>query len=184
MRGLAISLLLLGVLAGPARAAVVSPRPDSVSLAIYHQGTVDTADLAQSGEYAARSQGLALVTESRGIDLPAGPVEIQFRGVAATMVPATADVSGLPGAVKDRNFDFDLLSPGALIAKSIGANVHLVRTDPKTGVETDEPATLASGPGGVVLKFADHVEALGCSGEPERLVFDAVPATLFDTPTL
>ena len=189
MRRRATCLLVMSALCGSALcssawAAVVSQHPDTVALSIYHLGTVDTRDLAQRSGNEARQQGLALVSESRGIDLPAGLVEIQFRGVAATMVPATAQIDGLPGAVKDRNFDFDLLSPGTLIAKSLGQKVHLVRTDPKTGAETNEPATLAGGPRGVVLAFADHAEALGCSGAPERLVFDALPAGLFDTPTL
>jgi hypothetical protein len=49
---------------------------------------------------------------------------------------------------------------------------------------TEEAALLRSGPEGVVLDIAGRIEALGCSGGPERLVFDRVPPGLADTPTL
>jgi hypothetical protein len=134
---------------------------------------------------ALRGGGLALITERRSIDLPAGPAVIRFRGVADTLVPQTVQVQGLAGAVKESDFDYALLSPGALIAKSLGKVVHLVRTNPKTGAQTDVSGRLVSGPDGVVVdEGAGAVEALRCSGLPERLVFDRVPDGLADKPTL
>jgi len=100
------------------------------------------------------------------------------------MVPQTADVQGLPAGVIERNFDYDLLSPGSLLTKSIGQQVRLMRTDPKTGKSYEETAIVRSGPDGVVLQVGNKYEALRCSGLPERLVFDRAPEGLADQPTL
>ncbi len=39
-------------------------------------------------------------------------------------------------------------------------------------------------PDGAMLEINGKLEALGCSGLPERLVFDSIPDGLTDTPTL
>jgi hypothetical protein len=161
-------------------APVVSEAPDTVAVTLYHADA-----LPYAVRQALRGGGLALITERRSIDLPAGPAVIRFRGVADTLVPQTVQVQGLAGAVKESDFDYALLSPGALIAKSLGKVVHLVRTNPKTGAQTDVSGRLVSGPDGVVVdEGAGAVEALRCSGLPERLVFDRVPDGLADKPTL
>jgi hypothetical protein len=100
------------------------------------------------------------------------------------MVPQTADIEGLPAGAIEQNFDYDLLSPGALLAKSIGQSVQLVRTDPKTGKTSEQTATVRSGPDGAVLEINGRFEALQCGGLPAKLVFDHLPEGLADTPTL
>jgi hypothetical protein len=155
-----------------------------VSVTIYRQGNV--ADyIGPSPVEGARGSGLAMISETRTVDLPAGPAIIRFRGVADTMVAQTAQVEGLPSDVIERNFDYDLLSPGSLVEKSIGETVDVVRTNRKTGRSTSEKAVIRSGPNGVVLDFgAGRFEALGCSGLPERLVFAHAPANLSDAGVL
>jgi hypothetical protein len=175
------ALMLLG-LAGPAAADVVSRAPDGVEVTIYRDRPVRTADLADMDQD--DPSGLAMITETRTVDLPAGRTRVRFEGVADGIVPQSASVEGLPAAVVERNFDYDLLSPGALIAALVGQPVKVVRTNPKTGKEESETATLRSGPDGVVLQTARGVEALKCSGGPERLVFDHAPEGLADRPTL
>lgn len=180
------ALLLLAILASsPAGADVISARPDSVALTLYHEGVVNTADLAQTSNNAEmREEGLAFITETRTIDVPEGPAVIRFRGVASTMVPQTAMIEGLPAGAIEKNFDYDLLTPGSLLAKSIGETVRLVRTDAKTGKLAEESAIVRSGPQGAMLEIAGKLEAFRCSGLPEKLVFDHVPEGLTDTPTL
>jgi hypothetical protein len=176
--------LLAGMLLGtaPLLAAGLSEKPLAVTVAIYHHdidgGAYFSLDQSDS------DQGLAFVTETREIDVPAGPAEIFFRGVAETMVPQTADIKGLPDGTIDRNFDYDLLTPATLLAKSVGEKVRLVRTDSKTGRTTQSDAIIRSGPDGVVLETGGKIEALGCGGLTERLVFDKIPGGLTDTPTL
>ncbi len=181
MKRLLAALLLISA-GAPAQAAVISERPDHVAVTIYHEGRVNTEDLVGGG--ASRGDGLAMISESRSVDLPEGVSEIQFRGVAATMVPETADLSGLEDVSLERNFDYDLLSPGALLKKSIGETVRLVRTDAKTGITKEEEATILSGPIGTVLKIGDRYEAFQCNQMPEKLVFDHIPGGLIDQPTL
>lgn len=164
-------------------AATISERAESVTVTLYHEGTVDTADLVSAGRDSAR-EGLAFITETRTIDLPAGPAEIEFRGVVSTMVPQTAGIQGLPTGVLERNFDYDLLSPGSLLAKSIGETVRLVRTDPHTGKLTEQTAIVRAAPSGAVLEIDGKFEALHCSGLPEKLIFEKTPDGLRDTPTL
>lgn len=181
MARLLAALLLLW--AGPtAHAAVISERPDQVAVTIYHEGAVHTQDLA--GDAATRDTGLAMISETRNVDLPEGISEVQFRGVAATMVPQTADLGGLEDAALERNFDYDLLSPGSLLKRSVGETVHLVRTNNDTGSKTEEDAVVMSGPMGTVLKIGNRYEAFHCSDLWEKLVFDHVPDGLIDRPTL
>ena len=179
------SLIALVLPFGGAQADAISPAADAVTVTIYHDDELSTSDLLHPDATPwVLDQGLALISETRQIDLPAGPSEIRFRGVASTMVPQTATIDGLPAGTLERNFDYDLLSPGSLLAKSIGETVHLIRTDPKTGRTTDVSAIVRTGPDGAMLDIGGKLEALRCSGLPERLVFDKTPDGLTDTPTL
>ncbi|HLZ82777.1 MAG TPA: hypothetical protein VKQ54_04365, partial [Caulobacteraceae bacterium] len=161
---------------------MVSPAPAQVAVTIYRDQPMSTRALAQLGDD--DTHGLALVVETRDVDLPAGRSRLRFAGVADGIVPQSAGVEGLPPRIIERNFDYDLLTPGALIAGSVGQGVQRVRTNPRTGRETREDAVIRSGPDGVVLEVAGRFEALGCGGETEKLVFDQVPAGLAPRPTL
>lgn len=173
------------VFGAPAHAAVISPHAESVAVTLYHEDGLSTSELLHSDkEPWIRDQGLAFITETRTIDLPAGPAIVKFQGVAASMVPQSAEIQGLPTPVREQNFDYDLLSPGSLLAKSVGETVQLVRTDPKTGKTSAEDAIIRSGPEGAVLDINGRYEALHCSGLPEKLVYSHIPEGLAATPTL
>jgi hypothetical protein len=159
---------------------IVSARPDAVTVTLYREEGLTSRDLQEDPD--AASSGLVMVTETRTVDVPAGGGRIAFRGVADGMIPETAAVTGIE--VAEQNFDYDLLTPGALAARSVGETVRLVRTNPATGAVTDEAAVIRSAPEGVVLDVGGRVEALDCSGLPERLVFERVPEGLADRPTL
>jgi hypothetical protein len=136
---------------------IVSPRPDSVSVTIYR-------DL------------FALVTETRTVDLPAGPVTLVFDGVVDTLIPQSAAVADTGRVTNESNYDFDRLTPARILAKSIGKKVRLTRTNPATGKVREVDATLvAAGPRGVIFQTADGAEALQCSGLPEQLTFGELP---------
>lgn len=175
-------LVPLGLLAlaGPA-AAAVSAAPDAVSVTIYRDHPAETRDITNPDGEAA---GLGMITETRTVEIGPGDDRIVFEGVADGMVPQTAKLEGLPVGVGEQNFDYDLLSPGALLEKSVGQTVRLIRTNRRTGKVVEQSAVIRSAPEGVVLETSDGVEALHCSGLPERLVFDHIPAGLKDRPTL
>jgi len=171
-------IVLASACAFPAWAGL-SEAPQAVAVTIYRVGAVNTADLSEAGLDA----GLALITETRTLDLPAGRSIQSFRGVADGLIPQSARIEGLPDAVIERNTDYDLLSPAALLEKAIGQTVHLIRTDPTTGRAVETPAIVRSGPGGAVLEIDGKFEALSCANLPERLIFDQLPP-MADKPTL
>lgn len=185
MRTTLLAIAILSLSGAPTLADGVSEKADSISIAIYSSGRVETSYIRDTASDMDRSEnGLAFITETRTVDIPAGGSEIKFRGVASTMVAQTANITGLPDGTLERNFDYDLLSPGSLLARSIGETVHLVRTDPQTGKKTQQDAVIRSAPQGVVLDIDGKIEALRCSGLPETLTFDRLPDGLVETPTL
>jgi hypothetical protein len=130
------------------------------------------------------NEDLALVKEVRQLGLDSGANRVALRDVSARMRPQTALLRSLshPGSLDllEQNFDFDLLTPAKLLEKAVGGTVRVVRTHPTSGAETTETAQVLATGGGVVLKIGDRIE----TGLPGRIVFDAVPPTLRDRPTL
>ena len=181
-RGFVLALLLLASAAVvPAHAGTVtSSEVKAVSVTLYR----DPAR-GQGAMNAANPGGYALITETRTITIPAGESNIRFEGVAEGMFPETAIITGLPGGVREKNRDARLISPAGLVDAYLARSVHLKRTNRQTGKVTEQDAILRAGPyGGVVLETSEGVEALGCSGLPERMLFDGVPDGLAAKPTL
>lgn len=167
--------------ASPAQAPaiVTSTAPQDLALTVYRapdgKGAINLRYLG----------GFALITETRRVTLPRGPAVLRFEGVAEGIIPVSAVVEGLPGGVVEKNRDARLLSPAALVDGTLGKEVTLTRTDKGTGRAVSEPATIVAGPEpGVVLRTADGIETLRCSGLPERLSFDRVPPGLSSKPVL
>ena len=189
MRRLLAITTALTVLAPAAWAQTesVSARPDTATVVIYRDQPVDTVALmAQSRQPWNRldREGLALIVETRTVDLPAGEGIIRFRGLATGVVPQSAVLEGLPAHVVERNADFDLLSSASLMEKSVGEVVRVVRTNPATGEQVEKAAVIRAGAQGTVLEVDGRFEALDCSGQTERVIFDRVPEGLGDQPVL
>lgn len=181
MRRLLPLLLMLAASPAAAQSVVTSTGPDSVSVSAFRD-----PDREEGGEIDLDwLQGFALISETRTIDLPAGESVLRFEGVAEGMVAVSAIVTGLPGGVVQKNRDAVLLSPASLLDGSLGNRVHLRRTDRATGKVIEEDAIIRSGPqGAVVLQTPAGFESLRCTGLPETLVYDGVPAGLTAKPTL
>ncbi|MBL0948543.1 MAG: hypothetical protein IBJ06_10445 [Brevundimonas sp.] len=182
---------VLAQAAGPAALAeppvAVSPGPDAVSVVIYRDRPVNTVDLMRRSQQSwsrPDREGLALIVETRTIDLPAGEAVIRFEGVAGGIVGQSAVLEGLPAGVIERNTDFDLLTPGSLFERSIGETVRVVRVNPVTGNAEEHVAVIRAGANGPVLEVDGGFEALSCSGLTQRVVFDRVPEGLSDQPSL
>jgi len=128
-------------------------------------------------------QGFAMISETRAVTLPPGESTIRFEGVTEGMVAVTAIVTGLPGGTIEKNRNADLLSPGALVDGTLGNRVTITRTNPATGLEQSESAIVRTrADGGLVLQTSAGYEAVRCSGLPEKLTFDRVPAGLSAQP--
>jgi len=129
------------------------------------------------------NSNLALVKDARKIKLGAGDNLLAWREVSARMQPETALLHALDHGqltLLEQNFSFDLLTPQSLLEKSVGDAVRVIRTQPITGAEFVENATVLAANNGVVLQFGDRVE----TGIPGRLAFSKVPPELKDRPTL
>lgn len=180
MRRAFLALAVLAAAPAAGQPLVVSPGPDAVSVTVYRDPDHDPGDPMNLDWL----EGFALITETRTVRLPAGESVVRFEGVAGGIEPASAIAAGLPGGVDEKNRDARLISPGALVERSLGRRVHIRRTNPKTGAAIEEEAVIRSGPDGVILQTRDGFEALRCSGLPETLTFDGVPEDLSATPTL
>lgn len=127
---------------------------------------------------------LALVKDARTVKLERDFNKLAWREVSAQMRPETAQLRNLTNPagfrLQEQNFDFDLLTPEKLLEKYLGKEVTVIRTNPATGAETKETATVLATNGGVILKFADRIE----TGVPGRLAFSGIPNNLRDKPTL
>ncbi|MCL6730819.1 DUF4139 domain-containing protein [Sphingomonas hankyongi] len=162
-----------------AQAIVSSPEPDRVSVTVYRDPDrgLQPLNLSWLGGY-------ALVSETRHVRLPAGESELRFVGVTSGIVPQSAIVTGLGEAVIEKNRDARLLSPGTLLDATLGERLHLRRTSKATGAVREQDAIVRANNDGVVIQSADGVEALRCTGLPETLLADRVPADLSAKPTL
>ena len=164
--GLPLALAAAGAAAQPAETVSQAQDRQAVAVTIYNQS-------------------LALIREERQVNLNAGRNLLALREVSAQIKPQTASLRSLSGArlaLREQNFDFDLLTPRKLLDKYVGKTVTVVRAHDKSETETREQATVLANNDGVVLKYADRIE----TGLPPnaRIVYPDVPQTLRDRPTL
>lgn len=174
-------LLLLASVAAPAiaRDAVDASAPSALSVTVYRDPS-RAPDQKLDRNW---PRGFAMISETRRVTLPPGESTVRFDGVAEGMVAVSAIVTGLPGGTIEKNRNADLLSPGALVDGTLGNRVTITRTNPATGAETSEEAIVRTrADGGLVLQTSGGFEAVRCSGLPEKLVFDRVPAGLSANP--
>lgn len=130
------------------------------------------------------SNGVALIQDRRQLTLPAGVSRQEFPDVSNNIRPATVRVSADGVEVVEQNYDYDLLSPTALMAKAVGQTITVIRTNPATGAQTREQAQVLANNGGVILKIGDHIEVLRDDGLPARVEFASLPPNLRARPTL
>ena len=165
-------LLLSCVVAAPAFAQISAEIPPPSQIA---QGDVSVTIY---------NNNLALVQDTRQTNLPAGRSRQEFPDVSAQIRSETVTLTGADFGIVEQNFDFDLLSPQALMQKAVGETVTLVRTNPATGAEVRERARVLAANGGVVLQIGPRIEVLRDDGLPVRVIFDRVPENLRARPTL
>ena len=159
-----------------------------IALCLAGAGAAQTAETEPSaqGDLAITiyNDDRALVQDIRELPIAKGRSRIEFPDVSAQIQPETLSFNADGAGIVEQNFDFDLLTPGKLMEKAIGQTVTLVRTNPATGKETRERATVLSTAGGTVVKIGDRIEVLRDDGLPTRVVFDRVPPNLRARPTL
>jgi hypothetical protein len=70
--------------------------------------------------------GRALVRDARPVSLPGGTLALEFRDIAAHVMPETVAIGGEGVTVLEQNYEYDLLSPQTLLAKYLGKDVTMV----------------------------------------------------------
>ena len=129
------------------------------------------------------NNNLALVRETRKLSLVKGVNRLALTGVSPSMQPPTASVTveaAKPVTQIEQTFAFDLLTPESLLRHSVGETVRVIRTNPATGEEKIENAKILSARNGVILQIGERIE----TGTPGRIVYDTLPPTLREKPTL
>jgi hypothetical protein len=130
------------------------------------------------------NNNLALVQDARQLDIGKGRQRLEFQDVSAAIRPETVTLGADGIDIVEQNFDYDLLTPSKLMEKAVGGQVQIVRTNPGSGAQVTETATVLAANEGVVLKIGDRIEVLRDDGVPTRVIFDKVPDNLRAHPTL
>ncbi|MBA2565242.1 MAG: DUF4139 domain-containing protein [Gemmatimonadetes bacterium] len=125
---------------------------------------------------------LGLVRDRRRLGLRTGSMRLPFPGVSAQIDPTSVAFRALAHPsdvdVLEQNYEFDLLTPEALLAKYVGEDVvlYVTRDDREVAV----PARLLSVQGGTVYQIGDSIAL----NPPGRVVLPALKGDLTPLPTL
>lgn len=174
LKPIALPLLNLCVFLS-AQAAL--PAPEIITL-----GKADRQDLSIT----VYQDGYAQVRDHRRLVLPAGRSEVRFADVSAQIEPQTAILRGLAADTRllEVNFDFEILTPRSLMAKSVGEPVWFLKAPPKDNRDEREAAVLLSATGGAVLGVGGRLEVLIGPEVSRRIAYRGVPPDLRPSPTL
>lgn len=104
------------------------------------------------------ADGFAQIEETRIGDLPKGSLRLRIGDVASGIVPESAILRGDRVAVKDMSIRPSLIDPHVLMVEALGKTVKAVRTDPRTGEDKVENATLLVIDPKPILRIGDRIE--------------------------
>jgi hypothetical protein len=172
-----VMLLLLPEVGAASQPIVVSSTIEKVAVTIYRDQSRRNGDIDKNDP-----KSIALISETRTLDLPPGPVTIRFEGVAGAIVPQTAIIIGT--GQRERNREAALLSQGGLVDAFTGQQVVLRRTNQASGEVTEEAATIRSAANRMIISTRQGSEAVYCSGLSQSLIYPNAPATLSAKPVL
>jgi len=123
------------------------------------------------------SDGIALVKETRNVNIPSGIASLAIKGTSAYIDPTSVhltDLSGKSLSIIEQNYDYDLVDGYKLLQKYIDKTVTV-----KSGNDTTTGILLSSS--GPVIKTASGVTVL--SGY-DKIEFPSLPEGLITTPTI
>jgi hypothetical protein len=180
-RWIAGTVVMVGVLAGYSQKDGSTAATSSAT----GQGTTTQDDQIDLAITVYNSQ-IALIRDTRNLQLPQGSFDLQFMDIAATVNPATVHFRSLtePSRVNvlEQNYEYDLLEPEKLLRKYVGRDVTLVRyrQDGGSGIEEVRARLLALN-NGPVWKIGNEI-VTGLHADHIR--FPELPDNLHSRPTL
>ncbi len=157
------------------------------------------AQAASSNEITVYNQGFALVKENRQISLRQGRQTVAVEDVASQIETNSVGIKSLTDpdgfSVLEQNYQYDLISPTAILNKAVGKSIRFHRVLPN-GVKETLSGTLVSSPtavvgdaqgggsmtwNGMVIRTDDGRIVLNPTGEIE---VSSIPDGLISRPTL
>jgi hypothetical protein len=133
------------------------------------------------------NSNIALVRDTRNLQLPSGSFDLRFMDIAATVNPATVHFRSLTEpsrvSVLEQNYEYDLLEPEKLLRKYVGRDVTLVRSrqeDGSTRLEEVRARLLSYNTGPVWRINNEIVTGL----HADHIRFPELPENLYSRPTL
>ncbi|MFA6329904.1 MAG: DUF4139 domain-containing protein [Candidatus Micrarchaeia archaeon] len=167
-----------------AQKAPDSESPKAVEITVYQAADTYSQVYWNNGYHSTNqalnynpSDGIALVKETRNVNIPAGLASLAIKGTSAFLDPTSVHLSDLSGkslSILEQNYDYDLVDGYKLLDKYIDKQVTV-----KSGNDTTTGILLsASGP---VIKTASGVTVL--SGY-DKVDFPSLPEGLITTPTI
>lgn len=151
-----------------------------------------------ASEVTVYNQGFGFVKEVRTLDLRVGRQSVALSDVAAMIQPATVAIKSTTQegsfSVLEQNYQYDLISPSAILNKSVGQRVRFIRhfgvqPDVLEGILMSAPNAIVGSPdggssqtyNGMVIKTDDGRIILNPTGEVEVM---SIPGGLISQPTL
>ncbi|MEC9232621.1 MAG: hypothetical protein VX403_01790, partial [Planctomycetota bacterium] len=136
----------------------------------------------RTADYVWQVPGFGVVRETRTVKLEAGISELRFTDVAAFIDPTTVGFTNLTSGttqVLEQNFEFDLVSPGKMLAKYVDQRISLEYRD------RSWDGTLLSASGGqVVLRSEPSGSVTILPMDDAVISMDQLPGGLITRPTL
>lgn len=129
------------------------------------------------------NNNLAFVKDTRKVNFKKGLNNLSWREVSAEVMPESVMLNSKDNneiTVLEHNFNYEVLSYTSLLNKYIGKDVWVYTSNPATGIRQKEVAKVLSAAQGLVLQFADRIEAKASV----ELAFPVMPEKLFDQPTM
>jgi len=129
------------------------------------------------------NSGIALVRDTRAVQLPTGEFTLEFGGVAEQIKPETVSLRSRKQAnslaVYEQNYEYDLINPQKLMEKFVGREIRLITRNDEFQSET-VTAKLLSTNNGPVYEIDGQI-FLGHPGTP---VLPEIPDNLIARPSL
>lgn len=168
-----------------------------IVIAPYALGVV-LAQAATGTELTVYNGGFALIKEIRQLSLSAGRQNVAIEDVAQFIEPTSVGIRSLTApdgfSVLEQNYQYDLISPIAILNKAVGSRVRFVRLlsngskDILEGILVSSPTAIVGGEGGsvqtyqgMVIRTDDGRIILNPTGEIE---VSSIPDGLISKPTL
>lgn len=143
--------------------------------------SISQASETKNLEISIYNNNLALVKDTRDINLSVGKNDIAFEGVASQIKPESVIIMGKGINVLEQNYNYDLITAQNMVEKSIGQQVKTVILNPENGKNIfDKAKIISANYGNPVLEFEYGIEP-NFNG---RIIFEKLPASLQSKPTL